>query len=158
MSRSPIFHPTSTLLVVALTTLGFSGAACDFGRDPLLKTLDTHPYDVIPATLYDSDATAMTVICPHQPRSTVDEVLGEGPQKSIPETGLLEDSNAIGVVKPSGRTIIKRFARSKIDLCSGPAELRLYPPDTRATFEERSGTFTLVSLDPPTPGADRTGG
>ena len=140
-----------TFLAIALTTTFFSVSGCDFGRDPLLKTLDTHPHDVMPATLYDSEATGLAVICPHQPRAAVDEVLGDSPHKEIPESGLLEDSNAIGIVKPSGRTIIKRFARSKVDLCSRPVELSLYPGDTRATFEEHGGTFTLMSLDPETP-------
>lgn len=154
MSRRPIGRATSVFPAVVLVAVGFSAAACDFGRDPLLKALETHPESVAPATLYDSGATGMTVICPHQPRAAVDQVLGDGPHKDIPESGLLEDSNALGIVKPSGRTIIKKFARSKVDLCSRPVNLELYPGGTSATFEDHGGTFTLVSLDPdgPDPG------
>ncbi|MBI9000374.1 hypothetical protein M0E87_10725 [Corynebacterium sp. CCM 9185] len=148
MSRRPIVQSTSVFLAITLVAAGLSSGACDFGRDPLLKTLEAHPDDVVPARLYDSGATGMAVICPYQPRAAVDEVLGGVPHRDIPEAGLLDDSNAIGIVKPSGRTIIKRFGRSKVDLCSRPVDLKLYPGGTRATFEDRGGTFTLVALDP----------
>ncbi|MCK7637125.1 hypothetical protein M0E82_03780 [Corynebacterium sp. P7202] len=151
MSCHPFIRSTPEFLVITLLAAAVGVSACDFGRDPLLKILDTHPHDVAPATLYDSEATGMAVICPYQSRAAVDEVLGDGPHKDIPETGLLEDSNALGIVKPSGRTIIKRFARSKVDLCAGTVELGLYPGDARATFEDRDGTFTLVSLTPAGP-------
>ena len=153
MSRRPIGRTASVFPAVALVAVGLTAAACDFGRDPLLKALETHPESVAPATLYDSGATGMAVICPHQPRAAVDEVLGDSPHKDIPESGLLEDSNALGIVKPSGRTIIKKYARSKVDLCARPVQLGLYPGGTRATFENHDGTFTLVSLDPGQPDA-----
>ena len=70
VSRRPIGRATSVFPAVVLVAVGFSAAACDFGRDPLLKALETHPESVAPATLYDSGATGMTVICPHQPRAS----------------------------------------------------------------------------------------
>ena len=158
MSRRPLCRPTSAFLTIFLAAVGLGAGACDFGRDPLLKALEMNPGSVVPATLYDSGATGMTVICPHQPRTAVDGTLGDGPHKDIPESGLLEDSNALGIVKPSGRTIIKKFARSKVDLCARPVQLRLYPGDMRAAFEDRDGTFTLVTLDPDQPGEPDTGG